>query len=166
MSDQQNNTQLSPKVSAALLDRMYNNFVKITSWIAKGEASGHAMPAPLQSLFTAAKTVEELRSLTTTLQDNLVKQSQQLEALRTQVAALTTQPTQQPVQQAAPASVQDELLDLDEAQTAPAATTGMSPNERAILVTAEMVDAGNLDPNSFQALDTELNSFLPPVASE
>lgn len=76
---------LSPKVTPTLLDRMYNNFVKITDWVVKGKDSKYPMPKALAWLFdtteTNANEVAELKQLVTTLQSNLIEKEQRLTAL-------------------------------------------------------------------------------------
>lgn len=86
MTDQtQQPTQLSEKVTPPLLDRMYNNFVKITDWVVKGKESKYPMPKALAWLFdtteTNANEVAELKQLVTTLQQNLVQKEQRITAL-------------------------------------------------------------------------------------
>ena len=82
MTDQ---TNLSPKVTPTLLDRMYNNFVKITDWVVKGKESKYPMPKALAWLFDTTESneseVAELKQLVTTLQQNLVQKEQRITAL-------------------------------------------------------------------------------------
>ena len=168
------NQQVSPKVTTALLDRMYNNFVKITDWMIKGKESKYPLPKALSWLFTTTETNEqaiaELTALVTTLQQNLVEKEQSLQTLQNKLALQdkTLQALQQilaepvapapvapaPVAPAPVAPVIDELVDLDDVAT-PA-----SPNEQAIQVSAEAVGAGQLDPANYQALDAEIASLL------
>ena len=78
-------TQISEKVTTTLLDRMYNNFVKITDWVMKGKESKYPMPKALAWLFDTtesnANEVAELKSLVTTLQQNLVQKEQRITAI-------------------------------------------------------------------------------------
>ena len=80
-------TQLSEKVTTTLLDRMYNNFVKITDWVVKGKESKYPMPKALAWLFdtteSIANEVAELKSLVGTLQQNLVQKEQRISQLDT-----------------------------------------------------------------------------------
>ena len=80
-------TQLSEKVTTTLLDRMYNNFVKITDWLVKGKESKYPMPKALAWLFDTtesnANEVAELKSLVGTLQQNLVQKEQRISQLDT-----------------------------------------------------------------------------------
>ena len=148
-------TQISEKVTTALLDRMYNNFVKITDWVMKGKESKYPMPKALAWLFDTTESnqseVAELKNLVGTLQQNLVKKELRIAQLDTAlqgvnttlkqvVDAVNAQHQQQQQQQApepivttpapqpapTPVEVVDELVDLDEV---------MSGN--ADLVTAE-----------------------------
>ena len=165
------NQQISPKVTTALLDRMYNNFVKITDWVIKGKESKYPLPKALSWLFTTTETNEwaigELTALVTTLQQNLVEKEQSLQTLQNKLASMDSalQRLQTPAEPIAPAPVApvapapvapviDELVDLDDV------TTPASPNEQAIQVSAEAVGAGQLDPASYQALDAEIASLL------
>lgn len=76
---------LSPKVTPTLLDRMYNNFVKITDWVVKGKESKYPLPKALAWLFNTteqnANEVAELKQLATTLQSNLIEKEQRITAL-------------------------------------------------------------------------------------
>ena len=76
---------LSPQVTTTVLDRMYNNFTKITDWVIKGCDSQHPMPKALAWLFTTtesnANEVVELKQLVNTLQTNLVQKEQRITAL-------------------------------------------------------------------------------------
>ena len=76
---------LSPKVTTALLDRMYSNFTKITDWVIRGKESKYPMPKALAWLFDTteqnATEVTELKSLVTTLQQNLVQKEQRITQL-------------------------------------------------------------------------------------
>lgn len=182
---------LSPKVTPALLDRMYNNFTKITDWVIKGKESKYPMPKALVWLFDTtesnANEVAELKSLVTTLQQNLVQKEQRITALdgalqnvnatlkqivdavNTQQAPATFAPqTQNPVLAEPVASTE-----LPSGGTSAVPKTGeqsqnasltppvqVSPNEQAIQVSAEAVGAGNIDPASYAALDAEIGALL------
>ena len=80
-------TQISEKVTTTLLDRMYNNFVKITDWVMKGKESKYPMPKALAWLFDTTESnqseVAELKNLVGTLQQNLVQKEQRLAQLDT-----------------------------------------------------------------------------------
>ena len=80
-------TQISEKVTTTLLDRMYNNFVKITDWVMKGKESKYPMPKALAWLFDTTESnqseVAELKSLVGTLQQNLVQKEQRIVQLDT-----------------------------------------------------------------------------------
>lgn len=136
-------TQISEKVTTTLLDRMYNNFVKITDWVMKGKESKYPMPKALAWLFDTTESnqseVAELKSLVGTLQQNLVKKEQRLAQLDTalqgvnaaikqvvdavnaqhqQAPAITqtqTEVASEPLVVATPAPVEvvEELVDLD-----------------------------------------------------
>lgn len=147
-------TQISEKVTTTLLDRMYNNFVKITDWVMKGKESKYPMPKALAWLFDTtesnANEVAELKQLITTLQQNLVEKELRIAQLDTALQGVNTvlkqvvdavnaqhqqapEPivtTPAPKPAPAPAPVVEELVDLDEV---------MSGN--ADLVTGEQVVA-------------------------
>ena len=80
-------TQISEKVTPTLLDRMYNNFVKITDWVVKGKESKYPMPKALAWLFDTTESnqseVAELKQLVTTLQQSLIKKEQRISQLDT-----------------------------------------------------------------------------------
>lgn len=135
-------TQISEKVTTALLDRMYNNFVKITDWVMKGKESKYPMPKALAWLFDTTESnqseVAELKNLVGTLQQNLVKKElriaqldtalqgvnaalkQVVDAVNAQQQApatfapepIVTTPAPQPAP--APVEVVEELVDLDD----------------------------------------------------
>ena len=87
-------TQISEKVTTALLDRMYNNFVKITDWVMKGKESKYPMPKALAWLFDTtesnANEVAELKSLVGTLQSNLIEKEQRITQLDTALQGVNT----------------------------------------------------------------------------
>ena len=129
---------LSPKVTPTLLDRMYNNFVKITDWVVKGKESKYPMPKALAWLFDTTESntneVAELKQLVTTLQSNLIEKEQRITALdgalqnvngvlkqlvdlaNAQQASqpVAPQPAPTPAPTPAPVAVTEELVDLDE----------------------------------------------------
>lgn len=172
MTDQtQQPTQLSEKVTPPLLDRMYNNFVKITDWVVKGKESKYPMPKALAWLFdtteTNANEVAELKQLVTTLQQNLVQKEQRITALdgalqnvnttlanfvnvvNSQAVTGVAPQTQNPVAPAptpqpapAPVEVTEELVDLDDvASTEP-------PNASAVPNTGEQSQNASLTPSA------------------
>lgn len=131
-------TQISEKVTPTLLDRMYNNFVKITDWVMKGKESKYPMPKALAWLFDTtesnANEVAELKQLITTLQQNLVEKELRIAQLDTALQGVNTVLKQvvdavnaqhqqapepivtTPAPQPAPAPVEvvEELVDLDD----------------------------------------------------
>ena len=147
-------TQISEKVTPTLLDRMYNNFVKITDWVMKGKESKYPMPKALAWLFDTtesnANEVAELKQLITTLQQNLVEKELRIAQLDTALQGVNTVLKQvvdavnaqhqqapepivtTPAPQPAPAPVEvvEELVDLDDVVS-----------DNADLVTGEQVVA-------------------------
>ena len=131
-------TQISEKVTTALLDRMYNNFVKITDWVMKGKESKYPMPKALAWLFDTTESnqseVAELKNLVGTLQQNLVEKELRIAQLDTALQGVNTVLKQvvdavnaqqqqapepivtTPAPQPAPTPVEvvDELVDLDD----------------------------------------------------
>ena len=157
---------LSPKVTPTLLDRMYNNFVKITDWVVKGKESKYPMPKALAWLFDTTESnqseVAELKSLITTLQSNLIEKEQRITALDgalqnvnstlKQLVDLANAQHQQapatqaqnpvvatPAPQPTPAQVEvvDELVDLDDVANTEPPSGGAS----AVPMTGEQVVA-------------------------
>ena len=147
-------TQISEKVTTTLLDRMYNNFVKITDWVMKGKESKYPMPKALAWLFDTTESnqseVAELKSLVGTLQQNLVQKELRIAQLDTALQGVNTVLKQvvdavnaqhqqapepivtTPAPQPAPAPVEvvEELVDLDDVVS-----------DNADLVTGEQVVA-------------------------
>lgn len=147
-------TQISEKVTTTLLDRMYNNFVKITDWVMKGKESKYPMPKALAWLFDTtesnANEVAELKNLVGTLQQNLVEKELRIAQLDTALQGVNTVLKQvvdavnaqhqqapepivtTPAPQPAPAPVEvgEELVDLDDVVS-----------DNADLVTGEQVVA-------------------------
>ena len=131
-------TQISEKVTTTLLDRMYNNFVKITDWVMKGKESKYPMPKALAWLFDTTESnqsqVAELKNLVGTLQQNLVEKELRIAQLDTALqgvnavlkqvvdavnaqhqqapAPIVTTPAPQPAP--APVEVVEGLVDLDD----------------------------------------------------
>ena len=87
-------TKISEKVTTALLDRMYNNFVKITDWVMKGKESKYPMPKALAWLFDTTESnqseVAELKNLVGTLQQNLVEKELRIAQLDTALQGVNT----------------------------------------------------------------------------
>lgn len=147
-------TQISEKVTTTLLDRMYNNFVKITDWVMKGKESKYPMPKALAWLFDTTESnqseVAELKNLVGTLQQNLVDKELRIAQLDTALQGVNTVLKQvvdavnaqhqqapepivtTPAPQPAPAPVEvvEELVDLDDVVS-----------DNADLVTGEQVVA-------------------------
>lgn len=147
-------TQISEKVTTTLLDRIYNNFVKITDWVMKGKESKYPMPKALAWLFDTtesnANEVAELKNLVGTLQQNLVEKELRIAQLDTALQGVNTVLKQvvdavnaqhqqapepivtTPAPQPAPAPVEvvEELVDLDDVVS-----------DNADLVTGEQVVA-------------------------
>lgn len=75
--------------------------------------------------------------------------------------SVTPEPVSEPTSVVTPEPVMV-LADLDSVVSTPAPTvaTPVSPMEQAIQVTAQQVNAGELDPTSYQALDSEIASLL------
>lgn len=207
-------SNLSQNVTSEILDRMYNNFVKMTDWLIKGKESQYPMPAPYAALFDsvaiAQKAGEQAAAaaqLVTTLQKENIELRQKVGALETtlgsinqtlaalieaQKQAAQTQPAPEvinaqpvvaeptpaqpkPAPQPTPAVAQASGAVLADLGDVPPAQTGnwaptqsveihapaqVSPNEQAIQVSAAAVGAGNLDPNSYAALDNEIDNLL------
>ena len=173
MTDQ---TKLSEKVTTTLLDRMYNNFVKITDWVMKGKESKYPMPKALAWLFDTTEQntneVAELKQLVTTLQSNLIEKEQRISQLDTalqnvngvlkQLVDLANAPqTQNPVAsepvtpapQPAPAPVEvtEELVDLDDVESTEPPSGGVSAvpktGEQVVAQTAPSAPQPAVSPN-------------------
>ena len=169
-------TQISEKVTTALLDRMYNNFVKITDWVMKGKESKYPMPKALAWLFDTTESnqseVAELKNLVGTLQQNLVKKELRIAQLDTALQGVNTvlkqvvdavnaqqQQAPEPVvttpaPQPAPAPVEvvDELVDLDEvmsgnADLVTAEAMSKAKGEQVVAQTAPVVPHPATSPN-------------------
>lgn len=160
-------TQISEKVTTTLLDRMYNNFVKITDWVMKGKESKYPMPKALAWLFDTTESnqseVAELKSLVGTLQQNLVKKELRIAQLDTALqgvntvlkqvvdavnaqqqapAPIVTTPAPQPAP--APVEVVEELVDLDDVLSGNA---DLVTGEQVVAQTAPVVPHPATSPN-------------------
>lgn len=124
------NDKITNIVTAKILDTMYNNFIKLTDWVVKGKQSQYPMPAGLKQVFDLIETVASLQTI-------VAKQQEQIDALH----AMLNNQQPAPVQQPAPA------------------TPMVSPNEEALVVSAQQVDAGNLSPEVFAQLDAEIEAL-------
>ena len=163
---------LSPKVTPTLLDRMYNNFVKITDWVVKGKESKYPMPKALAWLFDTTESntneVAELKQLVTTLQSNLIEKEQRITALdgalqnvngvlkqlvdlaNAQQASqpVAPQPAPTPAPTPAPVAVTEELVDLDEVVSTEPTSGGASavPNNGEQSQNASLLPAQQTTP--------------------
>lgn len=165
-------TQISEKVTTALLDRMYNNFVKITDWVMKGKESKYPMPKALAYLFDTTESnqseVAELKNLVGTLQQNLVKKELRIAQLDTALQGVNTALKQvvdavnaqqqapaafapepivaTPAPQPAPAPVEviEELVDLDDVVSGNA---DLVTGEQVVAQTAPVVPHPATSPN-------------------
>lgn len=161
-------TQISEKVTTTLLDRMYNNFVKITDWVMKGKESKYTMPKALAWLFDTTESnqseVAELKNLVGTLQQNLVEKELRIAQLDTALqgvntvlkqvvdavnaqhqqapAPIVTTPAPQPAP--APVEVIEELVDLDEVISGNA---DLVTGEQVVAQTAPVVPHPATSPN-------------------
>lgn len=176
MTDQtQQPTQLSEKVTPTLLDRMYNNFVKITDWVVKGKESKYPLPKALAWLFdtteTNANEIAELKALVTTLQQNLVQKEQRITALDSTLQNVNTtlanfidvvnsqavtgvappvapEPVvTTPALQPAPVEVVDELVDLDDAISAEPPNASAVPNTVSHEQDSQVEPVSHVSPN-------------------
>lgn len=165
-------TQISEKVTPTLLDRMYNNFVKITDWVMKGKESKYPMPKALAWLFDTTESnqseVAELKNLVGTLQQNLVEKELRIAQLDTALQGVNTVLKQvvdavnaqhqqapepivtTPAPQPAPAPVEvvEELVDLDDVVS-----------DNADLVTGEQVVAHPTTSPNEQALQVSAEAI-------
>lgn len=166
-------TQISEKVTTALLDRMYNNFVKITDWVMKGKESKYPMPKALAWLFDTTESnqseLAELKNLVGTLQQNLVEKEQRIAQLDTALQGVNTVLKQvvdtvnaqhqqapatfapepvvtTPAPQPAPAPVEvvEELVDLDDVVSDNA---DLVAGEQVVAQTAPVVPPTAASPN-------------------
>lgn len=161
-------TQISEKVTTTLLDRMYNNFVKITDWVMKGKESKYPMPKALAWLFDTTESnqseVAELKNLVGTLQQNLVEKELRIAQLDTALqgvntvlkqvvdavnaqhqqapAPIVTTPAPQPAP--APVEVVEELVDLDDVVSDNA---DLVTGEQVVTQTAPVVPHPATSPN-------------------
>lgn len=162
-------TQISEKVTTALLDRMYNNFVKITDWVMKGKESKYPMPKALAWLFDTTESnqseVAELKNLVGTLQQNLVKKELRIAQLDTALqgvnAALKQVVDAVNAQQQAPATFAPEPI-----VTTPAPQPAPAPVE----VVEELVDlddvvSGNADPVTGEQVVAQTAPVVPHPAT-
>ena len=140
-------TQISEKVTTTLLDRMYNNFVKITDWVMKGKESKYPMPKALAWLFDTTESnqseVAELKSLVGTLQQNLVQKEQRLAQLDTALQGVNAVLKQvvdavNAQQQQAPAITQTQTEVVSEPLVV--ATPAPQPAPTPVDVVEELVD--------------------------
>lgn len=172
-------TQLSEKVTTTLLDRMYNNFVKITDWVMKGKESKYPMPKALAWLFDTTESnqseVAELKNLVSTLQQNLVEKELRIAQLDTALQGVNTVLKQvvdavnaqhqqapepivtTPAPQPAPAPVEvvEELVDLDDVVSGNA---DLVTGEQVVAQTAPVVPHPATSPNE-QAIQVSADAI-------
>ena len=145
-------TQISEKVTTALLDRMYNNFVKITDWVMKGKESKYPMPKALAWLFDTTESnqseVAELKNLVGTLQQNLVKKELRIAQLDTALQGVNAALKQ--VVDAVNAQQQQQQQQQQQAPAPVVTTPAPQPAPAPVEVVDELVDldevmSGNAD---------------------
>lgn len=178
-------TQITEKVSAEKLDLMYANFAKLVSWLQQGSKSPYPMPQTLtvarQMLIDTDKRAKqnhdeiatlkaqvqaqtaEIANLTALLQElnktltELVS-SQQEKPKRTRKAK-----TEEP-EALAEQPAQPEMGDLgDLSAPQPDAAGNLQPevqDEEQINLLAADIDAGDVNPTSLAALETEISNLL------
>lgn len=178
-------TQITEKVSAEKLDLMYANFAKLVSWLQQGSKSPYPMPQTLtvarQMLIDTDKRAKqnhdeiaslkaqvqaqtaEIANLTALLQE-LTKTlaelaaSQQEKPKRTRKAK-TEEPEALAEQPAQPEM--GDLGDLSAPQPDPAGNIPQAAQDEAeINLLAADIDAGDVNPTSLAALETEISNLL------
>lgn len=182
-------TQITEKVSAEKLDLMYANFAKLVSWLQQGSKSPYPMPQTLtvarQMLIDTDKRAkqnhDEIASLKAQVQAqtaeiaNLTALLQELTKTLTELAASqqekpkrtrkTKEPEaadEQPAQpESQPQPEMGDLGDLSAPQPDPAGNIPpAAQNEAEINLLAADIDAGDVNPTSLAALETEISNLL------
>lgn len=86
------NTQLSPKVTVATLDLMYNNFTKVVDWVIRGKQSQFPMPEALAKAAAALDAATHRAAVANDIAAQAIARAEaaekHAEALRADVAAL------------------------------------------------------------------------------
>lgn len=178
-------TQITEKVSAEKLDLMYANFAKLVSWLQQGSKSPYPMP---QTLTVARKMLidtdkrakqnhDEIASLKAQVQAqtaeiaNLTALLQELNKTLTELAASQQEKpkrtrkakTEEPealAEQPAQPELGD-LGDLSAPQPDPAGNIPQAAQDEAeINLLAADIDAGDVNPTSLAALETEISNLL------
>lgn len=183
-------TQITEKVSAEKLDLMYANFAKLVSWLQQGSKSPYPMPQTLtvarQMLIDTDKRAKgnhdeiatlkaqvqaqtaEIANLAALLQEvnkvlTELAASQQEKPKRTRKAKEPEAADEQPAQPAQP-EPQPEMGDLgDFTAPQPDAAGNLQSevqNEEQINLLAADIDAGDVNPTSLAALETEISNLL------
>jgi hypothetical protein len=183
-------TQITEKVSAEKLDLMYANFAKLVSWLQQGSKSPYPMPQTLtvarQMLLATDKLAKENHDEIATLKAQVQAQmaeianltallqelnktlaelaaSQQEKPKRSRKAKEPEAADEQPAQPAQP-EPQLEMGDLgDLSAPQPDAAGNLQPEvqgEEQINLLAADIDAGDVNPTSLAALETEISNLL------
>lgn len=182
-------TQITEKVSAEKLDLMYANFAKLVSWLQQGSKSPYPMPQTLtvarQMLIETDKRAksnhDEIATLKAQVQAqtaeiaNLAALLQELNKTLTELAAsqqekpkrtrkAKTEEADAPVEQLAqPAQPEAQLEMGDLGAPQPDTAGNIQPevqNEAEINLLAADIDAGDVNPTSLAALETEISNLL------
>lgn len=180
-------TQITEKVSAEKLDLMYANFAKLVSWLQQGSKSPYPMPQTLtvarQMLIDTDKRAkhnhDEIATLKAQVQAqtaeiaNLTALLQELNKTLTELAAgqqekpKRTRKAKEPEaadEQPAQPEPQPEMGDLgDLSAPQPDAAGNLQPEvqgEEQINLLAADIDAGDVNPTSLAALETEISNLL------
>lgn len=182
-------TQITEKVSAEKLDLMYANFAKLVSWLQQGSKSPYPMPQTLtvarkmlidtdkrakqnhDEIATLKAQVQaqtaEIANLTALLQElnktlTELAASQQEKPKRTRKAKEPEAADEQPAQpaQSEPQPEMGDLGDLSAPQPDPAGNIPpAAQNEAEINLLAVDIDAGDVNPTSLAALETEISNL-------
>ena len=180
-------TQITEKVSAEKLDLMYANFAKLVSWLQQGSKSPYPMPQTLtvarKMLLATDKLAKENHDEIATLKAQVQAQTAEianltalLQELNKTLAELAASQQEKPKrsrkakepeaddEQPAQPEPQPEMGDLgDLSAPQPDAAGNLQPEvqgEEQINLLAADIDAGDVNPTSLAALETEISNLL------
>lgn len=160
------NTQLSPKVTAATLDLMYNNFTKIVDWVIRGKASQFPMPGAMAQAIEVLDAALHRAAAANDIAAQAIARAEAAEkhadALRADVAALLARV--EALETAAPAEKPKRTRKPKEEKPAEVASPAASPITPPAPETPVMADLGAPAPQQQAAVQSAgaVQAQVPP----
>ena len=155
-------TQITEKVSAEKLDLMYANFAKLVSWLQQGSKSPYPMPQTLtvarQMLIDTDKRAKQNHDEIASLKAQVQAQTAEIANLTALLQELTKTLTELAASQQEKPKRTRKAKEPEAADEQPAQPESQPQPEINLL--AADIDAGDANPTSLAALETEISNLL------